>query len=92
MKVEKLLKKREVLIRLNITEYRYKQLVAERILAAPIRLSDNENSHPLHTESQLLSAEEKLYEKANPARVSRQQNRGLSKKQMKELREIFTKK
>ena len=90
MRGEKLFKRSEVRKRLNVSRYGYEQLIDEGILAKPIRLSDNPNAHPRHTESQLLSAEKKLYEKANPRPKQRRQNRGLSEKQMKELREIFS--
>lgn len=62
---ERVFKRSEARARLNVTKYRYIQLVELGILAEPIRLS--KNSHPLHTESQLRSAEKKLHELATPA-------------------------
>lgn len=92
MRDEKLYKRREVRERLNITKYGYNQLIAEGILAAPIRLT--KTGHPFHTESQLIEAERKIYKKANPDPTPNRKtrSRGMSKKLFDQIREEHFKK
>lgn len=89
MKGEKLYKRREVYLRLNVTKYGYQKLIDSGILKAPIRLS--ENSHPFHTESQLKEAERKLYERSNPIPRARA-IKPISEQDAQYIREYYLKK
>jgi hypothetical protein len=72
---EKILKRSEVRARLNVSKYRYSQLIAAGILADPLQLS--EDTHPFHTESQVSAAERKLREMSEP-RIKARRSKPLS--------------
>lgn len=61
---ERILKKKQVRERLGVSKYQYKKLIQSGVLAAPILII--KNSHSVHTENQVLAAERKIRQMAEP--------------------------
>lgn len=84
--IERFYKRKEVRDRLNLSKRKYQQVIDSGILEKPIRLT--ENSHPLHTESQIVAAEQRIFERANRS-ASLKANGGISEKLFREIRETY---
>jgi hypothetical protein len=83
---ERFYKRREVRERLKISKRTYDALIETGFLAKPIRLKPN--SHPFHTESQILAAERKIRAGANPDSAERNEPI-ISDKLFKEIQETY---
>jgi hypothetical protein len=80
---ERIVKKREVMLMLGVTDYGYKKLLADGTLPRPFR--QRPGSHPVHSLSQVQAAQKKILEMGQQVKITSIKCRPFSRKLVNEI-------